>query len=144
MWFGAWLSRWQQRADAAAAGHEKRLAQMQQLVVDQDVAARWLSEPDDVQDGQPAQGPVHPVGEGQLADGRVAHVLVLEVLGVPLAKAPRVGRGGVQDVLHGVFDILGQGVEDLRGRRGEADRVRLSGHRRLPRSSAMSVNSLSS
>lgn len=77
------------------------------------VATRWLSEPDDVQDGQAAQGPVHPVGEGHLADGRVAHVLALEVLGVPLAKAPRVGRGGVQDVPRGVFDVLGQGVEDL-------------------------------
>ncbi|MFD7004108.1 hypothetical protein ACFWA5_49795 [Streptomyces mirabilis] len=33
MWFGAWLTRRQQRADAAAAEHEQRLAQMQQLVV---------------------------------------------------------------------------------------------------------------
>ncbi|MFJ1536669.1 hypothetical protein OG981_53230 [Streptomyces mirabilis] len=33
VWFGAWLTRRQQRADAAAAEHEQRLAQMQQLVV---------------------------------------------------------------------------------------------------------------
>ncbi|MCZ1004127.1 hypothetical protein O1M63_49315 [Streptomyces mirabilis] len=33
MWFGAWLTRRQQRADAATAEHEQRLAQMQQMVV---------------------------------------------------------------------------------------------------------------
>ncbi|WP_157877483.1 hypothetical protein [Streptomyces odonnellii] len=33
MWFGAWLSRRQQRADAAVAEREQRLAQMQALVV---------------------------------------------------------------------------------------------------------------
>lgn len=33
VWFGVWLTRRQQRADAAAAEHEQRLAQMQQLVV---------------------------------------------------------------------------------------------------------------
>lgn len=54
-------------------------------------------------------------------------------------------HGGVQDIPHHVFDGLGQGGEELRCRGGEADRVRLlCGHRRLPRSSAMSMNSLSS
>ncbi|WP_405527131.1 hypothetical protein OG592_05655 [Streptomyces avidinii] len=59
-------------------------------------------------------------------------------------KAPGVCGGGVQDVPHGGFGVLGQDVEDLRDRRGKADRVRLCGHRRLPRSSAMSMDSLSS
>lgn len=45
------------------------------------------AEPDDVQDGQAAQGPVHPVGEGQLADGRVVHILALGVIGVSLVEA---------------------------------------------------------
>ncbi|MEU1304327.1 hypothetical protein [Streptomyces shenzhenensis] len=31
VWFGAWLTHWQQRADATVAEHEQRLAQTQQL-----------------------------------------------------------------------------------------------------------------
>ncbi|MEE1791112.1 hypothetical protein PUR28_10080 [Streptomyces sp. BE308] len=45
---------------------------------------------------------------------------------------------------HGVSDVMAQGVEDFRGRRGEAVRVRLSAHRRLPRGSAVSMDSLAS
>lgn len=69
----------------------------------------WLPESDDVQDRQAAQRPVHPVGEGEPADGRLAHVFAFVVVGAdagPAAEPAGAGRNVLDAVETGADSLL--------------------------------------
>ncbi len=54
------------------------------------------------------QRPVGEVDDGQAAGGRDPDVFAFGVVGVPLAEAPWVGRGGVEEVPDRLFGVLGE------------------------------------
>lgn len=74
----------------------------------------WLPEPDDVQDRQVPQRTVREEDDGQLANRCDAHVLALEVAGVPLGEAPGVSGRGVQDVPDHLLRMLRESGGRLR------------------------------